>query len=173
LYIEYSRIKESPNTANPAVAFSTKIQYIAVLATTFYDFLTFSAERGDYLTKFSKFAVLTAIQPQGMRSEMSNKELIDGVVAQSAYSDELREVFSDHFDDVTQPVSMSLGVYMDGRRIDEVAGMLRKNGIDAMPFYDPKAAENPNLLSLTERACVRPFSNRKTPFEPPPTFSKR
>lgn len=91
---------------------------------------------------------------------MSNKEFIDGVVAQSAYSDELREVFSDHFDDVTQPVSMSLGVYMDGRRIDEVVGMLRKNGIDAMPFYDPKAAENPNAFIVDGTGVRSPF------FEP-------
>ena len=95
-----------------------------------------------------------------MRSEMSNKEFIDGVVAQSAYSDELREVFSDHFDDVTQPVSMSLGVYMDGRRIDEVVGMLRKNGIDAMPYYDPKAAENPNAFIVDGTGVRSPF------FEP-------
>ena len=64
---------------------------------------------------------------------MSNSKFINEIVAKSAYKDELREVFSDHFDDVQQPVSMSLGVYMDGKRIDEIVSMLRKEGIKLTP----------------------------------------
>ena len=60
---------------------------------------------------------------------MSNSKFINEIVAKSDYKDELREVFSDHFDDVQQPVSMSLGIYMDGKRIDEIVSMLRKEGI--------------------------------------------
>lgn len=88
---------------------------------------------------------------------MSNRKQVDSVIERSAYKDELREVFSDHFDDVTKPVSVSLGVYMDGRRIDEVVGMLRRNGIDAMPYYDPKAAENPNAFIVDGTGVRSPF----------------
>lgn len=91
---------------------------------------------------------------------MSNSKFINEIVAKSAYKDELREVFSDHFDDVQQPVSMSLGVYMDGKRIDEIVSMLRKEGIDAMPYYDPKAAENPNAFIVDGTGVRSPF------FEP-------
>ena len=35
---------------------------------------------------------------------MSNRKHIENVIEQSAYKDELREVFSDHFDDATKPV---------------------------------------------------------------------
>lgn len=35
---------------------------------------------------------------------MSNRKHIENVIEQSAYKDELREVFSDHFDDATNPV---------------------------------------------------------------------
>ena len=88
---------------------------------------------------------------------MSNSKFINEIVAKSDYKDELREVFSDHFDDVQQPVSMSLGVYMDGKRIDEIVSMLRKEGIDAMPYYDPKAAENPNAFIVDGTGVRSPF----------------
>lgn len=91
---------------------------------------------------------------------MSNRKQIEAVTGQSAYKEELGEVFSDHFDDVTKPVSVSLGIYMNGKRIDEIVGMLRENGIDAMPYYDPAAAENPNAFIVDGTGVRSPF------FEP-------
>ena len=104
---------------------------------------------------------------------MSNRDYIDNILEQSAYKDELREVFSDHFDDITQPVSMSLGVYMDGKRIDEIVSMLRKEGIDAMPYYDPKAAENPNAFIVDGTGVRSPFFEPQDAIRAPPTYLKR
>jgi len=69
---------------------------------------------------------------------MSNRQLISEITQQSSNEKILSEIFSDHFDDITRPVSVSIGLTLKSKPIEYVVNILRKNGVNAIPFYDSK-----------------------------------
>lgn len=73
---------------------------------------------------------------------MKNSALINDIVSQSADDQTLSEVFSDHFDHIAHPVSVSLGIVLEDKNIEDIVDILRSNGINAIPFYSPKVKDD-------------------------------
>lgn len=73
---------------------------------------------------------------------MKNSALINDIVSQSADAQTMSEVFSDHFDHIAHPVSVSLGLVLKDKNIEDVVDILRNDGINAVAFYNPKVKDD-------------------------------
>lgn len=73
---------------------------------------------------------------------MKNPVLIKDIVSQSADAQTLSEVFSDHFDHIAHPVSVSLGLVLKDKNIKDIVDILRSSGINAIPFYNSKVKDD-------------------------------
>ena len=90
---------------------------------------------------------------------MSNRDYIEHLIEESNNKDELRGVFSDHFDNVTKPLSVSLGLYLEGNDVQDVVRALRENGIDAVPYYAPEVKDNLNCFVVDGTGIRTPILN--------------
>lgn len=88
---------------------------------------------------------------------MTDKSFIANIVKESPYEEELKSIFSDHFDNLEQPVSLSLGIHLNGLHVNDIVSLLRANGIDAVPYYDPKVKENLNCFVVDGTGVRSPF----------------
>ncbi len=88
---------------------------------------------------------------------MGNKPFIESVINASGYKDGLRAVLSDHFDELKNPVSVSMGLYPEGKRVDETVSLLRLNGINAVPYYHPDAKDLPDAFIVDGTGLRTPF----------------
>lgn len=73
---------------------------------------------------------------------MTNRPFINDIISESPNGKILGEVFSDHFDSLTNPVFVSLGLSLENKNIQDIVNILRENGINALPFYNPKVKED-------------------------------
>ncbi len=70
---------------------------------------------------------------------------------------ELKAVLSDHFDAVKQPVSVSLGLHLRGQTVEDVVNLLRKDGINAVPYYDEKVQDDLSCFVVDGTGVRSPF----------------
>lgn len=73
------------------------------------------------------------------------------------YEEELKKVLSDHFDEIKQPVSVSLGLHLNGQTVEDVVNLLRKNGINALPYYDEKVKDDLSCFVVDGTGIRSPF----------------
>ncbi|MBR1825473.1 MAG: hypothetical protein IJ770_02695 [Alphaproteobacteria bacterium] len=71
--------------------------------------------------------------------------------------EELKTVLSDHFDTIKQPVSVSLGLHLRGQTVEDVVNLLRKDGINAVPYYDEKVKDNLSYFVVDGTGIRSPF----------------
>ncbi|MBQ4400354.1 MAG: hypothetical protein II830_03565, partial [Alphaproteobacteria bacterium] len=79
------------------------------------------------------------------------------VLNKAANQEELKAVLSDHFDAVKQPVSVSLGLHLRGQTVEDVVNLLRKDGINAVPYYDKKVQEDLSCFVVDGTGIRSPF----------------
>lgn len=75
----------------------------------------------------------------------------------AAKKEELKKVLSDHFDKIKQPVSVSLGLHLNGQTVEDVVNLLRKDGINAVPYYDEKVKDDLSLFVVDGTGIRTPF----------------
>ncbi len=75
---------------------------------------------------------------------MDNRHLISEMISQSSNEKILSEIFSDHFNNIDSPVSVSLGLSLKNNDIADIVNILRENGINAIPFYSSKVKDDMN-----------------------------
>lgn len=90
-----------------------------------------------------------------------NREFIKEVIGQSENGVHLQDMFSDHFDYLNEPVSVSLGVHMEEKTLEDVVKMLRTGGIDALPYYDPQVKDNLNCFVVDGSGIRSPILEPK------------
>ena len=78
-------------------------------------------------------------------------------MAEDKMEKELQTVLSDHFDKIKQPVSVSLGLHLNGQTIEDVVNLLRKNGINAVPYYDEKVKNDLSCFVIDGTGIRTPF----------------
>lgn len=78
-------------------------------------------------------------------------------MAEDKMGKELQTVLSDHFDKIKQPVSVSLGLHLNGQTIEDVVNLLRKNGINAVPYYDEKVKNDLSCFVVDGTGIRTPF----------------
>ena len=79
------------------------------------------------------------------------------VLNKAENKEELKAVLSDHFDAVKQPVSVSLGLHLRGQTVEDVVNLLRKDGINAVPYYDEKVQEDLSCFVVDGTGVRSPF----------------
>ena len=77
---------------------------------------------------------------------MNNREYMEEIISQSENSEHLRNIFSDHFDCLDEPVLVSIGTHLERKTLEDVVKKLREGGIDALPYYDPRVKERLNCF---------------------------
>ena len=82
--------------------------------------------------------------------------MVNGV-SDRKYEKELKAVLSDHFDKIKQPVSVSLGLHLNGQTVENVVNSLRKGGINAVPYYDEKVKDDLSLFVVDGTGIRTPF----------------
>lgn len=60
---------------------------------------------------------------------MLSHQLVNEMISKSSNKKILDEVFSDHFDNLINPVSVSLGLSLKDRNVEDIVNILRENGI--------------------------------------------
>lgn len=78
-------------------------------------------------------------------------------VSDRKYEEELKTVLSDHFDRIKQPVSVSLGLHLNGQTVEDVVNLLRKSGINAVPYYDEKVKDDLSCFVVDGTGIRTPF----------------
>lgn len=71
-----------------------------------------------------------------------NRQQIEEIISQSENKQYISDMFSDHFDCLDKPVLVSIGVHLEKNTLEDIVSMLRRNGIEALPYYDPKVKDN-------------------------------
>jgi len=71
-----------------------------------------------------------------------------------------KEVLSDHFDHIHQPVAVSLGLHLQDQTLEDVVGLLRANGIDAVPFYDKRVQDDLSCFVVEGTGIRSPFFSK-------------
>lgn len=93
------------------------------------------------------------------------KEDIDAVIAQTENQDAIRHFIAPthYFENLDEPVAVAIGITKSGARgalestnINNVVGVLRKNGIDAVSMLD-KEATDPAKFVVNESGVLTPF----------------
>ena len=79
------------------------------------------------------------------------------VLNKAENKEELKAVLSDHFDAVKQPVSVSLGLHLRGQTVEDVVNLLRKDGINAVPYYDEKVQDDLSCFVVDGTGVRSPF----------------
>lgn len=77
---------------------------------------------------------------------MLSHQLVNEMISKSSNKKILDEVFSDHFDNLINPVSVSLGLSLKDKNVEDIVNILRENGINALPFYNQKVKEDLNCF---------------------------
>lgn len=91
----------------------------------------------------------------------NNREFITEIISQSENSVHLQNMFSDHFDHLNEPVSVSLGIHMEEKTVEDIVGMLRNGGIEALPYYDPQVKDNLNCFVVDGSGIRSPILEPK------------
>lgn len=73
------------------------------------------------------------------------------------FKEEIKAVLSDHFDEIKQPVSVSLGLHLRGQTVENVVNLLRKDGINAIPYYDAKVQDDLSCFVVDGTGIRSPF----------------
>lgn len=60
---------------------------------------------------------------------MLSHQLVNGMISKSSNKKILDEVFSDHFDNLINPVSVSLGLSLKDKNVEDIVNILRENRI--------------------------------------------
>lgn len=94
-------------------------------------------------------------------SAITNRSYVDDVISRSDDKEKLKAIFSDHFDDLTAPVSVSLGVYPNGQNVGDIVNMLRSNGINAVPYYDERVKDDLGCFVVDGTGIRSPFLSPK------------
>lgn len=68
-----------------------------------------------------------------------------------------KEVLSDHFDNIKSPVSVSLGLHLNGQTVEDVVNLLRKGGINAVPYYDERIKDDLSCFVVDGTGIRSPF----------------
>lgn len=82
---------------------------------------------------------------------------MEDVISRSNGKEKLKAIFSDHFDGLTAPVSVSLGVYPNGQNVGDIVNMLRSNGINAAPYYDERVKDDLGCFVVDGTGIRSPF----------------
>ncbi len=83
--------------------------------------------------------------------------MANAIFADKMYEEELKTVLSDHFDEIKQPVSVSLGLHLNGQTVEDIVNLLRKNGINALPYYDEKIRDDLSCFVVDGTGIRSPF----------------
>lgn len=94
-------------------------------------------------------------------SAITNRSYVEDVISRSDDKEKLKAIFSDHFDDLTAPVSVSLGVYPNGQNVGDIVNMLRSNGINAVPYYDERVKDDLGCFVVDGTGIRSPFLSPK------------
>ena len=94
-------------------------------------------------------------------NSITSRSYIEDVIGRSADKEKLRAVFSDHFDDLSAPVSVSLGLYPNEKNVGDIVKLLRSNGIDAVPYYDKRVKDDLDCFVVDGTGIRSPFLNPK------------
>ncbi len=94
-------------------------------------------------------------------NSITSRSYIEDVIGRSADKEKLRAVFSDHFDDLSAPVSVSLGLYSNEKNVGDIVKLLRSNGIDAVPYYDKRVKDDLGCFVVDGTGIRSPFLNPK------------
>lgn len=84
------------------------------------------------------------------------------VMPDTGYNLLLSTVLSDHFDKIKHPVSVSLGLHLNGQTVEDVVNLLRKDGINAVPYYDEKVKDDLSLFVVDGTGIRTPFFKSPT-----------
>lgn len=87
---------------------------------------------------------------------MSRRDFIDAVIKQAENPDEFTEILSNHFDTLANNAVVSLGINLNGKKVEDVVGILRTEGIDAVPYYSEKV-ENLGCFVVDESGIRTPY----------------
>ena len=71
--------------------------------------------------------------------------------------DSINKVLSDHFDHIHQPVAVSLGLHLQNQMVEDVVGLLRASGIDAVPFYEKRVQDDLSCFVVEGTGIRSPF----------------
>ena len=75
-----------------------------------------------------------------------NRQYIEEITSQFENRKQILDMFSDHFDCLSESVIVSLGVHFERNTIEDVVVKLRQEGINALPYYDSKVKDNLNCF---------------------------
>ena len=95
---------------------------------------------------------------------MITNDDIDNVIKQAINEDGFREILSNHFDGLDNDVVISLGISFKNTKIEDVVNLLRKNGIDAVPFYSERVKEK-NRFVVDDTGIKSPCLSAKDSLE--------
>lgn len=95
---------------------------------------------------------------------MITNDVIDNVSKQAINEDGFREILSNHFDGLDNDVVISLGINFKNTKIEDVVNLLRKNGIDAVPFYSERVKEK-NRFVVDDTGIKSPCLSAKDSLE--------
>lgn len=87
---------------------------------------------------------------------MSRRDFIDSVIMQAENPDEFSEILSNHFDALANNAVVSLGINLNGKKVEDVVNALRVEGIDAVPYYSEKV-ENSDCFVVDESGIRTPY----------------
>lgn len=90
-------------------------------------------------------------------------EDIEAAVTQTENQDAIRHSLSNYFEGLEEPVSVAIGIgshsgdrNMHPENVDKIVNLLRENGIDAVSFLNPEAAQ-PDKFVVSQSGVLCPF----------------